>query len=87
MLARDPRRQWATPSTALLAAVVAAVAGFAAVYVTLGRPDNADRQTRQAAPKGEAPRGAVPQGPGLGVTPDLDVIARYRLGDAVVIGG
>lgn len=30
---------------------------------------------------------AVPQGPGLGVTPDFDVIARYRLGDAVVIGG
>jgi len=29
---------------------------------------------------------AVPAGPGLGVAPDVDVIARYRLGDAVVIG-
>jgi L-alanine-DL-glutamate epimerase-like enolase superfamily enzyme len=29
----------------------------------------------------------VPAGPGLGVAPDWDVIARYRLGDAVVIAG
>lgn len=30
---------------------------------------------------------SVPAGPGLGLEPDMDVIRRYRLGDAVVVGG
>ncbi|WP_280154182.1 mandelate racemase/muconate lactonizing enzyme family protein [Piscinibacter sp. XHJ-5] len=29
---------------------------------------------------------SVPDGPGLGIEPDMEVIARYRLGDAVVVG-
>jgi len=51
-------------ATALGAAVVAAIAGFASVYVTLGRPDNADRPpARVSPPAPEAPAGA-PAGPG-----------------------
>jgi thiol-disulfide isomerase/thioredoxin len=46
----------------LLAAAIAALAGFAAVYVTLGRPDNAERAGVQGPPPqsrkpGEAPAG------------------------------
>ena len=51
-------------STALWAATVAALAGFAAVYVTLGRPDNAVRpvvQTPAPEPRGPA---EAPAGPG-----------------------
>jgi thiol-disulfide isomerase/thioredoxin len=52
--------------TALAAAGVAALAGFAAVYVTLGRPDNAVRPVAQApAQVAEPPKDSVaPQGPG-----------------------
>lgn len=54
-----------TPTTALWAAAIAAVAGFAAIYVTFGRPDNAVR------PAGTTPstvstskEAAAPSGPG-----------------------
>jgi thiol-disulfide isomerase/thioredoxin len=47
---------------ALGAAAMAAIAGFAAVYVTLGRPDNAVRPAKTA----QSPAGpqAIPTGPG-----------------------
>lgn len=46
----------------LWAAALAAVIGFAAVYVTLGRPDNADRP-RPPAPS-PSPSAGAPSGPG-----------------------
>ena len=49
------------PATALWAAAVASVAGFAAVYVTFGRPDNAVRPLGQTPSTKELP---VPAGPG-----------------------
>ena len=60
MLAHNPRP--GTARAALLAAAIAALAGFAAVYVTLGRPDNAERAGVQGPPPqsrkpGEAPAG------------------------------
>jgi len=51
-------------ATALGAAAIAAIAGFASVYVTLGRPDNASRPAAEAVrPQAEAPA-ALPVGPG-----------------------
>jgi thiol-disulfide isomerase/thioredoxin len=56
-----------TAVVSLVTAAVAAVVGFAAVYVTLGRPDNAASPARVPAP---APAGAqepakeLPKGPG-----------------------
>jgi thiol-disulfide isomerase/thioredoxin len=49
--------------TALAVAGLAAVAGFASVYVTLVRPDNAPRLAA-SAPKFESERPAAPSGPG-----------------------
>src|SRR5262249_6887827 len=49
--------------TALAVAGLAAVAGFASVYVTLVRPDNAPRLAA-AAPNLESERAAAPSGPG-----------------------
>jgi len=59
MQADEPkqRSQKTALVTALGAAAIAAVAGFASVYVTLGRPDNAPR------PPAQAPA-AAPSGPG-----------------------
>ena len=46
---------------ALGAAAMAAIAGFAAVYVTLGRPDNADPASRPApASQSPAPASSEP---------------------------
>ena len=45
---RGFRSKVAAPATALLAAILAAGAGFAAVYVTLGRSDNAARAPMSA---------------------------------------
>jgi thiol-disulfide isomerase/thioredoxin len=51
-------------STAVWAAAIAAIAGFAAVYVTLGRPDNAVRPVAQTpTPEPRQPADA-PAGPG-----------------------
>jgi thiol-disulfide isomerase/thioredoxin len=51
-------------STAVWAAAIAALAGFAAVYVTLGRPDNAVRPVVQTpTPEPRQPEDA-PAGPG-----------------------
>jgi thiol-disulfide isomerase/thioredoxin len=50
-------------SIALGAAAIAALAGFAAVYVTLGRPDNAARPAAQA-PAPASGSAAIPAGPG-----------------------
>ena len=47
----------------LATAAVAAVVGFAAVYLTLGRPDNAAGPTKAAAPAPPAPD-VLPKGPG-----------------------
>jgi thiol-disulfide isomerase/thioredoxin len=53
------------PSTALWAAAVAAVAGFAAVYVTFGRPDNAVRPAGPSQPQTQSTKELpVPSGPG-----------------------
>jgi len=49
----------------VIAAAVAAVAGFAAVYVTLGRPDNAVRPVPPtAAPASAVQQAPAPSGPG-----------------------
>ena len=58
-----PRSEKAALVTALGAAGLAAVAGFASVYVTLGRPDNAPRPAASAPPTPAAQR-AAPFGPG-----------------------
>jgi thiol-disulfide isomerase/thioredoxin len=50
--------------SALLLAGVAALAGFAAVYVTLGRPDNAVSPAAPAPAPKPAPQAAAPKGPG-----------------------
>jgi thiol-disulfide isomerase/thioredoxin len=46
------------------AAAVAAIAAFAAVYVTLGRPDNAAAPAKTASAQPPAGPEAVPSGPG-----------------------
>jgi thiol-disulfide isomerase/thioredoxin len=51
-------------STALWAAALAAVVGFATVYVTLGRPDNAARPVAPVSPEAARPVQAAPMGPG-----------------------
>jgi thiol-disulfide isomerase/thioredoxin len=51
-------------AVALGAAAVAAIAGFAGVYVTLGRPDNAVRPAPAAAAQQPAAPSPVPAGPG-----------------------
>lgn len=52
-----------TAAISLATAAIAAVVGFAAVYVTLGRPDNAAPQPRTAAP-GPAVLPELPKGAG-----------------------
>jgi thiol-disulfide isomerase/thioredoxin len=52
---------------ALAAAVIAAVAGFASVYVTLGRPDNRVRPSSERPASGEGKAAALPAGPGANV--------------------
>jgi thiol-disulfide isomerase/thioredoxin len=60
----NPRSQTRALVTTLGAAAIAAVAGFASVYVTLGRPDNGPAPAAPApAPGGEKPIQA-PSGPG-----------------------
>ena len=66
MPAQEPKRRSERLAlvTALGAAAIAAIAGFASVYVTLGRPDNAVRPVARA-PSAEAERpAAAPAGPG-----------------------
>jgi len=66
MPAQEPKRrsERLTLITALGAAAIAAIAGFASVYVTLGRPDNAVRPVAQA-PSAQAEKpAAAPAGPG-----------------------
>jgi thiol-disulfide isomerase/thioredoxin len=46
------------------AAALAAIAGFAAVYVTLGRPDNAVRPSAPSSAQAPGAPQAVPAGPG-----------------------
>ena len=65
-IAHNPRPASARAglSTALWSAAIAALAGFAAVYVTLGRPDNAVSPVVQApAPEPRKPA-ETPAGPG-----------------------
>jgi thiol-disulfide isomerase/thioredoxin len=65
-LAHNPRAGSARAglSTAMWAAAVAAVAGFAAVYVTLGRPDNVVSPVVQSPPPEPGKPAATPAGPG-----------------------
>ena len=49
---------------ALVAAAAAAVAGFASVYVTLGRPDNTVRPSAERPARPEGKSAAMPTGPG-----------------------
>jgi thiol-disulfide isomerase/thioredoxin len=51
-------------STALWAAAIAAIAGFAGVYVTLGRPDNAVSPAVQSTAPPPGKPAAPPAGPG-----------------------
>jgi thiol-disulfide isomerase/thioredoxin len=53
-----------TAALALGAAALAAVLGFAAVYVTVGRPDNASSPAKSAAPPPAAAPQPLPSGPG-----------------------
>ena len=66
MPAQEPKRRSERSAlvTSLGAAAIAAIAGFASVYVTLGRPDNAVRPVMQspASDSNETPR--APAGPG-----------------------
>jgi thiol-disulfide isomerase/thioredoxin len=60
-----PRLNRTALATTLGAAGIAAIAGFASVYVTVGRPDNAVRPTAAApAPPQAEPKSAAPAGPG-----------------------
>jgi thiol-disulfide isomerase/thioredoxin len=65
---RAPRQSTLKAAVVALAtAAVAAVVGFAAVYVTLGRPDNAASPASAAAPgstAGQEPAKELPKGPG-----------------------
>src|SRR5436190_17488846 len=66
MPAQEPKRRSERLAlvTALGAAAIAAIAGFASVYVTLGRPDNAVRPVARS-PSAEAKKpAAAPAGPG-----------------------
>jgi thiol-disulfide isomerase/thioredoxin len=54
-------------STALWAAALAAVVGFATVYVTLGRPDNAGRPVTPGSGEAMRPVAGAPTGPGSNV--------------------
>jgi thiol-disulfide isomerase/thioredoxin len=65
-LAHNPRPGSARAglSTAMWAAAIAAVAGFAAVYVTLGRPDNAVSPVAQFPAAEPGKPAAAPAGPG-----------------------
>jgi thiol-disulfide isomerase/thioredoxin len=65
-LAHNPRAGSARAglSTAMWAAAVAAVAGFAAVYVTLGRPDNVVSPVVQSPAPEPGKPAATPAGPG-----------------------
>jgi thiol-disulfide isomerase/thioredoxin len=65
-LAHNPRAGSARAglSTAMWAAAIAAVAGFAAVYVTLGRPDNAVSPVVQSPAPEPGKPAAAPAGPG-----------------------
>jgi len=65
-LAHNPRAGSARAglSTAMWAAAVAAVAGFAAVYVTLGRPDNAVSPVVQSPAPQPGKPAAAPARPG-----------------------
>jgi thiol-disulfide isomerase/thioredoxin len=62
--APKPHLQRSALVTSLGAAAVAAVAGFASVYVTLGRPDNAVRPTAATPAAEPAKITAEPSGPG-----------------------
>jgi thiol-disulfide isomerase/thioredoxin len=66
MPADEPQRrsERTALATAVGAAAIAAVAGFASVYVTLGRPDNADRPAVSAPPPQAKTSTAAPAGPG-----------------------
>jgi thiol-disulfide isomerase/thioredoxin len=66
MLAHDqkPGAGRSGMSTALWAAALAAVVGFATVYVTLGRPDNAARPVAPGSAELARPVPATPTGPG-----------------------
>ena len=71
---RPPRQSTSrTAAISLATAGIAAVLGFAAIYVTLGRPDNAPRTTTdnaapapQTGPKTTAPAQGAPQEPPKG---------------------
>jgi thiol-disulfide isomerase/thioredoxin len=68
MQPQPPRQSaWRTAAVSLATAAIAAVLGFAAVYVTFGRRDNVSEspasQSKTAAPSAAAPQ-ALPQGGG-----------------------
>jgi thiol-disulfide isomerase/thioredoxin len=59
-----PRFSTRALATALGATAIAAIAGFASVYVTLGRPDNAPRPATQAPVRQSETPATLPSGPG-----------------------
>lgn len=59
-----PRFQRTAIATTLGAAAIAAIAGFASVYVTVGRPDNAVRPSPQTSPVEASKPADAPSGPG-----------------------
>ena len=66
MRAHEPKQRSERPAlvTALGAAAIAAIAGFASVYVTLGRPDNAVRPVVQTPTPEPRQPAEAPAGPG-----------------------
>ena len=62
--APKPHLQRSALVTSLGAAAIAAIAGFASVYVTLGRPDNAVRPSASTPVPEPAKTAAEPSGPG-----------------------
>lgn len=64
--------------------LAAALAPGVAFELFFGQPQASPYHDAVAASGGEL---SVPTGPGPGFAPDLDVIARHRLGSPVVIAG
>src|SRR5919109_220945 len=68
-----------TPSTSMatsaVVALLSALAGFAAVYVTLGRPDNAGREAARAMPPASTAQADPDQSTGLPTGPGVNPLS------------
>src|SRR5262245_38484854 len=85
MLANNPKRgsDRMAVTTALGAAAIAAIAGVASVYVSLGHPDNADRPGSQARPPEAAAPSSAPSGPNTSATGQLAAFVHRKEPEAL----